>query len=247
MIQMIHVSETTDREYTQQQMPSQEVPTQSSLKALVSLAKIILKNPHAFRKLRVMGPGEERYVRPARQYEIPRFHESMKYCTSHEPYLRPARWCNPHEPEVIAMANELGAYEKTDYEFAEAAYWFVKTEMAFEVCPFDSAGATLKRGTGSCYHLINVFVALCRAAGIKARYKNYKMHFRGIEQAVVIDVDPMMTELFKATGGVIAEGEGEACIDGKWMVAYVAQNARSFSGCWVAHNEVRGRFNRHVL
>jgi hypothetical protein len=215
---MIHVSETTEQEYT-----PQEEPRQSRL--IVTLAKIMLKHPNVFRTLRVMGPDEERYVRPPRQYEIPPFHKGMKYRTSNEKYLRPTRWCNPLEPEVVAMANELGAHELPDDEFAEAAYWFVKDNIHFEVCPFDSAGATLRRGTGSCYHLINVFVALCRAAGIKARYKTYKMRFRGIEQAVVIDVDPVMKELFDATGGVIAEGEGEACIDNTWTVAYVAQNA----------------------
>jgi hypothetical protein len=214
---MTQVSEIKEQEST-----SEEVPEQSSL--IVTLAKIIIKNPSVFTKLRVMGADEERYVRPPRQYEIPAFHEDMRYSTSNEPYLRPTRWCNPREPSVVAMANELGAYELPDIEFAEAAYWFIKTKMAFEICPFDSAGATLKRGTGSCYHLINVFVALCRAAGIKARYKNYKMRVRGIEQDVLA-ADPMMQELFNAMGGVIAEGEGEACVNGKWTVAYVAQNA----------------------
>ena len=210
----------------------EEVPKQSGLKTLGSITRIMLKNPSAFRKLRFMGSDETRYVRPPRQYEIPPFHKDMNYCSSHEPYLRPTRWCNPREPEVVAMASELGAYELSDREFAEAAYWFVKTKMSFEICPFDSAGATLKRGTGSCYHLINVFTALCRSAGIKARYKNYKMRFHGIEQSVFIDVDPMMTELYELGGGVIAEGEGEACIDGKWTVAYVAQNAAASAAGW---------------
>ena len=222
---MTQVRETTKREFAPQELSSQEVPKQSGLKTLGSITRIMLKNPSAFRKLRFMGSGESRYVRPPRQYEVPPFHKGMKYCSSHEPYVRPTQCCNPRQPEVVAMASELGAYELSDREFAEAAYWFVKTKMSFEICPFDSAGATLKRGTGSCYHLINVFIALCRAAGIKARYKNYKMRFRGIEQSVFIDVDPMMTELYELGGGVIAEGEGEACIDGKWTVAYVAQNA----------------------
>ena len=77
-----------------------------------------------------MGPDEERYVRPLREYEIPPFRESMNYCTSNERYLRPTRWCNPREPEVIAMANELGAYELSDYEFAEAAYLVCQDQIA---------------------------------------------------------------------------------------------------------------------
>jgi len=78
----------------------------------------------------------------------PQFHEDMRYSTSNEQYLRPTRWCTPREPDVVAMANELGAYELLDYEFAEAAYWFVKTKMVAEMLPLDNVSATLKRGTG---------------------------------------------------------------------------------------------------
>jgi hypothetical protein len=158
-----------------QTSPSREVQRQSKLKGSLLFAKMLLKNPAVFRTFRVMGPDEERYVRPPRQYEIPSFRSDMRYCTSNEKYLRPTRWCNPREPTVVAMANELGAYELPDYEFAAAALEFVKTKMTFEMCPADSAGATLQRGTGSCFHLINVWLTLCRSAGIKARYQIYEI------------------------------------------------------------------------
>jgi len=93
----------------------------------------------------VVGPDEERYVRPPREYEIPPFREGTKHCTSNEKYLRPTRWCNP-EPGVIAVANELGAYELSDWEFADAAFWFVKDNMSFEMVPLDGDGATMTRG-----------------------------------------------------------------------------------------------------
>ena len=100
----------------------------------------------------------------------------MRYSISNEPYLRPTRFCNPREPEIVAMANELGAYELPEHDFAETTYWFVKDHMSFEVVKLDSAGATLKRGKGTCYHLISLFNAICRAAGIKARYKLFAMN-----------------------------------------------------------------------
>jgi hypothetical protein len=81
----------------------------------------------------VMGPDEPRYVRPPRKYEFPEYREGMPHCTSNEKHLRPTRWCNPREPEVIAMANELGAYELSDYEFAEASYWWAETNLLAEV------------------------------------------------------------------------------------------------------------------
>jgi hypothetical protein len=30
---------------------------------------------------------------------------------------------------VVALAHELGTYELSDQEFAEAAYWWMKTKM----------------------------------------------------------------------------------------------------------------------
>jgi hypothetical protein len=217
---MTQVSEITKQESTPQTIPSLEVQRQSNLKAMLSFAKILLKNPSALRTFRVMGPDEERYVRPPREYEIPPFRDDMRYRTSNEQYLRPTRWCNPREPEVIAMANELGAYKLSDSEFAEAAYWFVKTKMAVEMLPLNSVSATLKRGTGTCYHLISVFIALCRAAGIKARYKTFRMKLPDeIMNLEMSEQEAMMEPMFNSG---TPEGEGEAYIDGTWVVAHVA-------------------------
>ena len=216
---MTQMSEITEHEYG-----SQELPKQSRL----TFATMMLKNPAILRKVRVMGPDEERYVRPPREYEIPPFRESMRYCTSNEKYLRPTRWCNPREPEVIAMANELGAYELSDYEFADAAYWFVKTKLVVEFLPLDSVSATLKRGTGTCYHLISVWIALCRAAGIKARYKTFMMMLRDeITSGVQMSEENAMTADMFNSG--TPEGEGEVCIDGKWVVGHVAMRPEIYA------------------
>ena len=201
--------------------PSQDLPKQSRLGTISALLKMLRKNPGAIRKVRVMGPDEERYVRPPREYEIPPFHEGMQYCTSNEKYLRPTRWCNPREPEVIAMANELGAYELSDYEFADAAFWFVKTKLVAEMVPLDSVSATLNRGTGTCYHLTSLWIALCRAAGIKARYKTFNMMLPDEVMSQEMTEQGAMTADMFNTGGT-PEGEGEVCIDGKWVVGHVA-------------------------
>jgi hypothetical protein len=219
---------TQINEIAGQEPSPHKAPKRSGLMGALSHTKRMLKSAAALRKLRVMGPDEERYVRPPRQYEIPPFHESMRYCTSNEQYLRPTRWCNPREPEVVAMANELGAYEKTNYEFAEAAYWFVKTKMVAEMCPLDGVGATLKRGTGTCYHLISVFIALCRSAGIKARYKTYKMKLPP-EFTLAADMTEQEAMVASMVNRGTPEAEGEVYIDGKWVVAHVAMGPELFA------------------
>ncbi|MGZ4903117.1 MAG: transglutaminase domain-containing protein [Halobacteriota archaeon] len=186
------------------------------------LTKMILSHPKAFMAYRKMRPGEQRYVRPPREYEIPPFRDDMRYCTSKEKYLRPTRYCNPREHAVVAMANELGAYELPEYEFADAAYWFVKDNIHFEMRALDSAATTLRRGTGSCLHYINLFVALCRTAGIQARYKIFAINYDRVQQQ---PIDPLWDGMYNAMGSLAAEAEAEVYIDGSWLVGHPAVSA----------------------
>jgi hypothetical protein len=212
---MTRVNETGE-----QRPAAHELLRQSWFGVGLSAARMLLRNPAALRTLRAMGRDEKRYIRPPRGYDIPPFNKRMKHSTSTKPYLRPTRWCNPREPEVIAVANELGAYELSDYEFAKAAYWFVKTNLLVEMLPLDTVRTTLMRGTGTCYHLISVWIALCRAAGIKARYKVFRMMLPDEIMWEEMNEGEAMTANMVNVG--IPEGEGEVCIDGTWIVGHVA-------------------------
>ena len=87
------------------------IPQSTYLKMMMggalSLSKTLLFNMRDLKKLRVLPSDAERYVRPKREYEIPEFKKSMKYCKSNERYLRPTLYCDPSEPEVVALANKL--------------------------------------------------------------------------------------------------------------------------------------------
>jgi hypothetical protein len=188
------------------------------------VAKLLLRNPGILKKVLVMGPDEPRYVRPPRAYELPEYREGIKRSTSNEKYLRPTRWCNPREPLVIALANELGAYELSDWEFADAAYCWVKSNVESELLPLDSVSATLRRGTGTCMHATSLWIALCRAAGIRARYKEFKTMINDaamrLDAAELMGLDgtvqAMIPDLLRTDLPVF---EGEAFIDGRWVVA----------------------------
>ncbi len=209
---MTQHGDVAGRKHTPQRVP------RSILAGVILLARILRKSPTAPLRFRVMHPSEGRYVRPPRQYEIPPFHEGMKHCVSTEKYLRPTLCCDPREPVVIAMANELGAYEKKDYDFAQAAFEFVKNNMFLEMLPLDSVDMALRRGTGICYHLISAFVALCRAAGIKARYKVFRMVLSEDQQSLVSDLDPLFMAMWEVMN---LEAMGEVYVDGKWIDADV--------------------------
>jgi hypothetical protein len=126
---------------------------------------------------------------------------------------------------VIALANALGANEKTPHDFAEAAFVFTKEQLTLEIGPIDSVEATLERGTGTCFDLISVFIALCRAGGIPARYKIFATEMIQAWREAVIDVDPLVQKWYDSLGYFLLEGEGEGYIDGQWVVAHVGPTA----------------------
>ncbi|MEA2053521.1 MAG: transglutaminase domain-containing protein [Candidatus Thermoplasmatota archaeon] len=201
------------------------IPQKTYLKLMIngafSLSKTLVTNLGSLKKVRKIGPHEKRYVQPPRRYELPEYKEGMKYCKSDEKYLRPTLYCNPRVPEVIALANELGAFEKSDSEFAEDAFEFVKRNITLEILPMDGVEATIRRGTGTCFHQISAFIALCRAAGIKARYKMFAMNMIKAWYDATIRVDPLVKKWYDSMGYFMIEGEGEAYVDDKWVVAHV--------------------------
>lgn len=205
------------------------LPQKTQLKMMIggglALSKTLLLNFTDVKKLRVLPEDAERYVRPKPTYQLPTYNSTMNACQSKEKYLRPTLFCNHLEPEVIALAHQLGAYQKTDEEFAEAAFHFVKEKMTLEILPFNRVGKTIQRGTGTCIHLITVFIALCRAAGIKARYKMFAMNMIQAWYDAVVDVDPLIKKWYDSMGYFMIEGEGEVYINGEWKVAHVGPRA----------------------
>ena len=192
----------------------------------LSLTKVLLTTkPSDLKKLRVIPEDEQHFIRPKRTYELPSYSKDMQCGVTDEKYLRPTLFCNPRHPDIIAMAHKLGAFEKSDYEFAQAAFSFVKEQCILEILPLDGVEDTLHRGTGTCFHLISLFIALCRAAGIKARYKMFAMNMIKAWRDAVVEVDPLVKKWYNSMGYFMIEGEGEAFIDGKWVVAHVGPTA----------------------
>ena len=90
---------------------------------------------------------------------------------------------------------------------------------------------TLDRGSGSCIHINNVFTALCRCAGLKARYKM----FAAIESQSMYDeiYDDMMRQWYDALGYFSLEADIEVFINGKWVVAHAGPTPERQAGMGV--------------
>ena len=183
----------------------------------------MLRNvPAILSTMRKMDPDEPRYVPSARKFELPEYRQGMNYCRSKESYLRPVRWCNPGDPQVVARAHDLGAFELSNREYAEAAYWWIKNNMWWEMAGWYDAGETVRRGKGFCWQLNNAYAVLCRCAGIKTRFMDFKLEFDPYRGAG-ISVDPFMENAMDMMGGAVPESEVEVLIDGMWTPAYIPQ------------------------
>lgn len=152
-------------------------------------------------------------------YEIPKYEPWMKYCKSNEKYLRPTHLCNPRAKEIIALANKLGAYQVDDWTYANNVFKFVKENIKLAFVGLDREVDTLRRGTGTCIHQLSLFAALCRAGGLKARYKLYSLAVVEPLYHNMVEASPVMKEWYDALGAFMLHGTAEVYVNGKWIVA----------------------------
>ncbi len=73
---------------------------------------------------------------------------------------------------IRRAAREAVGDERHPYWMARKIYHYVRDKLEYKLSPpgWDAAPLLLERGTGSCSEYTFVFVALCRANGIPARY-----------------------------------------------------------------------------
>ncbi|HHH78135.1 MAG TPA: transglutaminase family protein, partial [Thermoplasmatales archaeon] len=126
------------------------------MRTLPAMLKALIKHPIILIKA---NRAAKKYLKnrkmPGPPYEIPEYREGMPYNKSNERYLRPTHLCESNAPEIIALANELGAFKKSDREYAESVFEFVKNNIKLSFVGLDGAVATLKRGSGTCLHQLS--------------------------------------------------------------------------------------------
>lgn len=187
----------------------------------LALFKVLLLNRGLVRRLK-RQPGSSDCPPVPRKYELPSFEPGMENRSANKKYVRPTLFCNCRAPEVTAMAQRLGAGRLADREFAAAAFDFTKRNITVQMVALDDVDRTLVRGTGSCLQKIAVFVALCRAAGIPARFKFCALTRLDDIFAASLQKAPLVKKWFDAMGNFLLHGEGQAFIDGQWVTADIS-------------------------
>jgi len=188
---------------------------------MANLTKALLKHPVVLIKANraVSSSKDKGDWQTDPPYQIPKYRESMRYLGSDKRYLRPTHLCESRDPAIIALANELGAGQKSDLAYAESVFNFVKEDIKFTFSPWGSVDDTLEAGGGHCIHQLSVFAALCRAGGLPARYRLYSLAVVESMYENMVAVDPIVSDWYDALGYFMLHGTAEVSIDGEWVVA----------------------------
>lgn len=153
-------------------------------------------------------------------YEIPAYEAGMPYCQSGEKYLRPTYLCESRAPQIIAMANKLGAFQKSNREYVEVCYNFVKENIDLSIYQKPSGAVkTLLCGRALCLDSTGLFIALCRTAGIPARYKLFSHIMEETAYEVFTTDNSLVKKWSDAVGHWMLHISAEILIDGQWLVA----------------------------
>jgi len=155
-------------------------------------------------------------------YEIPLFTPDMKYCNSKEPYLRPTYAIQSNAPEIIALANSLGAFQKSDRDYILTAFEWVRDNIALRFVPDLSALDTLRAGRAHCMGKTGLLAALCRCGGLPCRVKVNPI---GVEERTIslmgADFSQEVRVFYEALFGMIENiwphNLLEIKIDGEWI------------------------------
>lgn len=190
------------------------------MRTIPALARALIKHPVVLMKAnRAARKLLKKVERPPLPYTIPPPREGLRHGLANRRYLRPTHFCEADAPEIVTLAHQLGAFQLSDRDYAEAVFSFVKHNIKLEFVGLDGVVATLKRGSGTCLHQLSLFAALCRVAGLPARYRLYSLALVESMYDSMVGVSSVLKDWYDAFGAFMLHGTAEVYIDGQWVVA----------------------------
>lgn len=85
-------------------------------------------------------------------------------------FLRPTYGCEADNEKIIKQLKKIIGNESDKTKIAKKIFLWVRDNIRYELDPVLGAVNVLERNTGACVDKSSLFIALCRAAGIPARY-----------------------------------------------------------------------------
>lgn len=148
--------------------------------------------------------------------------------TWHTDYLRSTANCPIDNPVVVSKMEEITAGKKTDYEKAEAIFYYSLDEWEWINYSNTSRGAvkTIENKGGNCCDLSHAVVAIARAAGLPARYYHAQCKY-------------------KSSGKVIGHVMAQIYVDGKWYLCDPSSSGTTFGNheAWSTMDTFNGLYN----
>ena len=140
-------------------------------------------------------------------------------------FLRKTKNCDIDSPIVISAMNEAIKDCKTDRAKAEKIFEYARDEWEWQNYSNTRKGSveTIKDKAGNCCDLTHATLAMCRAAGIPARYMHGQCYFKS---------------------GVVGHVIPEIYVDGKWWICDPSNNSCTFGKPnWNGMQTFNGRYN----
>jgi hypothetical protein len=194
------------------------------LPSILGLYWVMLKHPIMTLKMtKEMISAKKRVTTTVQtrvsHYQIPAYSPEMAHPVSKEVFSRPTRCIESNAPEIVAMAHQLGAYQKSSWDYAFTVFEFVKKDVYTSLAaPMRGAVGALKAGEGTCLDKTHIFLALCRAAGIPGRIRISQEIFA---QNLYNDYElkSIAKEWYDQMGYFLAHAMAEVYINNKWVPA----------------------------
>ena len=146
--------------------------------------------------------------------------------TWHTDYLRKVSNCNINDPLVISTMESITAGKTTDRQKAEAIFAYARDEWSYEGYSNTKYGAVqvIKGKQGNCCDMSHAIVALCRAAGIPARYYHAQCQY---------------------SSGNIGHVMAQIFVDDQWFLVDATNNGNTFGKheSWKYMNTFNGLYN----
>lgn len=121
-----------------------------------------------------VGVGEEVSVRITYQVAVSQLRYHLGPCEGPIPtrFLEPERWIESDTEEIVALAKQLTRDKLSPCEKARAIYDWIGDNISYTGYIAEDRGAlfTLRNRGGDCTEFSYLLIALCRAAGIPARF-----------------------------------------------------------------------------
>jgi len=126
-------------------------------------------------------------------------------------YLEPGPLCDPSNSSITELAERIST-GKNDFETAHALFDWVRDNIEYRVLGIESADATLGRGQGCCLAKSNLLVALARARGIPARYRQFSGYLNSPDERIArVKHEHIVPELY---------------VNDRWIIGDPAYNIR---------------------